>query len=385
MMRKILTFSLFLYSALGLAVATVSVESVQNTPQVLIAGTTIPYQEVQISAQFSGTVMFLAGEAGETVEKGAVLAVLNDAALQARRASALAAMQQAQSAFNNAQIQYQREILNPSINNINRNPGFGAPSLFDQFFTRQIASSLGISNPGVERFSDLFAQSSAVEEARSAWNNARAAVAEIEAQLADTRALAPFDGVILHKLVEVGDSIQMGQPLLVLADMRYLRVQVDIPVGLLAQLKIGDFLETRVEVNGGLWVKGRVAQIFPSADPKRRTVRVKLDLPQGFPGIPGLYAEVRLPDTQAPLLAEATLLAIPQSAVLQQGSLPSVYVEVAKDQFVLRVVRLGETLPAGKVVVLSGLQAGDRLAAEPLQVFAEKNLQQKPGAASHGN
>ncbi len=383
MMRNMIVFGLFFYGALALATATVSVEKVQNTPQVLIAGTTIPYQEVQIAAQFSGTVMFVAGEAGEVVKQGAVLAILNDAALQARRASALAAMQQAQAAFNNAQIQYQREILNPSINNINRSQGLGAPSLFDQFFTRQIASSLGISNPGVDRFSDLFAQSSAVEEARSAWNNARAVVAEIEAQLADTRSLAPFDGVILHKLVEVGDSIQMGQPLLVLADMRYLRVQVDIPVSLLAPIKIGDFLETRVEVNGGLLVKGRVAQIFPSADAKRRTVRVKLDLPQGFPGIPGLYAEVRLTDAQAPLLGEATLLAIPQSAVLQQGSLPSVYVEVGKDQFVLRVVRLGETLPEGKVLVLSGLQLGDRLAAEPLQVFTEKNL--PAGAASHAH
>jgi multidrug efflux pump subunit AcrA (membrane-fusion protein) len=372
-----MAFGLFLYGTMVLATPTVSVEIIQNIPQVVVAGTTIPYQETQVAAQFSGTVTFLAGEAGEAVKQGAVLAVLSDDALQARRASALAAMQQAQVVFNNALIQYQREILNPTINNINRSQGLGAPSLFDQFFTRQIASSLGISNPAVDRFSDLFAQSSAVEEARSAFNNARAVVAEIEAQLADTRSLAPYDGVILHKLVEVGDSIQAGQPLLVLADLRYLRVQVEMPVALLADLKVGDFLETRVEVNGGLMVKGRVSQIFPSADPKRRTVRVKLDLPQGFPGIPGLYAEVRLADKRIPRITEAPQLAIPKSAVLQQGSLPSVYVEVDKGKFALRVVRLGETLADGKVLVLSGLKAGDRLAADPVLQFKQQ------GAASH--
>ncbi len=124
---------------------------------------------------------------------------------------------------------------------------------------------------------------------------AQSQIEEIDAKLRDTRSFAPFDGVITRKMVEEGDTVQPGQPLLEFADLTYLQVEVDVPVRLMPGLKKGMLIPARLDV-GNVRVDVRVAQIFPSADPIRHTVTVKFDLPVNVPGGPGMYAEVMVPD-----------------------------------------------------------------------------------------
>jgi len=108
-------------------------------------------------------------------------------------------------------------------------------------------------------------------------------------------------------------------------------------------------------------VDAKVAQIFPVADPKRHTVRVKFDLPLDTPGGPGMYAEVTIPDSSVPMRTEQ---ALPTEALVWRGSLPSVFVlENGKPS--LRIVRVGYPLPDGRVSVVSGLSGGEEVILNP--------------------
>ena len=57
----------------------------------------------------------------------------------------------------------------------------------------------------------------------------QAEIRAIDAKLRDARSVAPFDGVIMKKFVEVGDTVQPGMPLLKYADVEYLQIVVDVP------------------------------------------------------------------------------------------------------------------------------------------------------------
>ncbi len=108
---------------------------------------------------------------------------------------------------------------------------------------------------------------------------AQSQIQAIDAKLRDAQSLAPFDGVIVKKYIEEGDTMQPGQPLLVFADVEYLQIMVDVPARLRPGLREGMMLDAQLDV-GSQIVPVRVAQIFPMADAQRHTVKVKFDLPQ---------------------------------------------------------------------------------------------------------
>ena len=156
-------------------------------------------------------------------------------------------------------------------------------------------------------------------------------------------------------------TVQPGQPLVEYADLTYLQVQVDVPVRLMTSLKTGLMIPVKIDV-GNVRVDGRVAQIFPTADPVRHTVTVKVDLPVGVPGGPGMYAEVMVPEEAS---NTQQVPVIPDTAVLWRGSLPAVYVAGDGGRKELRLIRLGDYVSGNQVAVLSGLRVGERIYAEP--------------------
>lgn len=344
--------------ALGQGVKTVKVEVSKAGNTVILGGTVVPYKEVTVSAQISGQIKFIAGQEGDRFKKGAKLITIDDDDLQARRQSAIAQILAAQAALNNANVQYSTELINPSMNRgQNRTSGFGMPQMFDNMFTRPFARSLGQAKPGVQRYADVQRQINVVNQARSALMSAQARLKEIDVSLRDATAIAPFDGVIVAKLVEVGDSVQPGKSMMKFAFVDFLRVQSEVPVRLVSGLKRGMFIQTKIDTGGGINVKSRVSQIFPIADKTRHTVTVKFDLPKGVPGGPGMYAELQVPD---PSNNATPKLLVPLAAVSQRGSLPSVKVLINGQQLT-RLVRLGSRDGKGNVSVLSGLKVGDEV------------------------
>ncbi len=322
---------------------------------VTLGGTVVPYQEVTLAAQLPGRVVMLAGKEGDQFDKDAVLARLDDNELRAQHQAAMSALRDAEVAMQTAGIQYNRELIAPNRGSPGQFGGMGMPTMMDQMFTRPFGNMMGMGNPYVERGADLWQQGAQIEQARNSHLRAQAQLREIGAKFRDAQSVAPFDGVITNKLVEVGDTVQPGQPLLEFADTEYLQVRVEIPARLMPGIREGMVVRAKLDV-GDRAVNARVAQIFPLADPERHTVRVKFDLPTAAPAAPGMYAEVMVPDVNAPV---RQVLVIPVAALKQRGSLPMV--EVARDEGrkELRIVRLGEYLDPYNVTVLSGLQPGD--------------------------
>ncbi|MCK5335647.1 MAG: efflux RND transporter periplasmic adaptor subunit, partial [Gammaproteobacteria bacterium] len=259
------------------------------------------------------------------------------------------------------QVQYSKEFWSPRSRDIGKMPGMGLPSMFDQFFTKPMASGMGMGNPLLDRQADLYAQGTNMGQARSQHIGALSQLREVEAKLRDSRAVAPFDAIIVKKFVEVGQTVQPGQALLKLADSNALQLQVEVPVRLVAGLRQDMIVPVILDV-GSTRIQARVAQIYPVADNSRHTVKVKFDLPDGVPGGPGMYAEVMVPDPSVPV---QNLPVIPNSAVIWRGSLPAVYIVNHKNENELRLIRLGEAIDKWNVAVLSGIRAGERLFAYP--------------------
>lgn len=189
----------------------------------------------------------------------------------------------------------------------------------------------------------------------------RSRVDEIDARLRDTRGISPFEGVVVEKLAEVGDTVQPGQALLRFADTRYLQLKVDVPARLVSALSEDMIVPAKLDV-GDTYIDVRVARIFPMADSQRHTVVVKFDLPSGVPGGPGMYAEVMIPDVNTPI---TDMPKIPKSAVIRRGSLPAVFVLNHEGLAEMRLVRLGDEIDNEYIAVLSGVLPGEQIFAFP--------------------
>ncbi len=361
----------------------ITVPSSRVGANVVLGGTVVPYKEVTLAAQIPGRIEYIAGSEGDWFKKGDLLLAINDDDLLAKRQQAMAELRNADAATRNAQVQYSRELWAPQSRSPGRLPGMGMPNLFDQMFTRQAGDVMGYGNPALERSADLYSYGSQVSQAQARMSQARSAIDEVEAKLRDARAEAPFGGVITRKLVEVGDTVQPGQPMIRYADTRYLQLQLDVPARLVSGLEIGMILPVKLDI-GDTRVDARVAQVFPIADAQRHTVTVKFDLPRDTPGGPGMYAEALLPDVNATV---RNLPVIPYAAVVWRGSLPAVFVVDAGGSTELRMVRLGEGMGSDTVAVLSGLRAGEQILVDPAPGMASdwSTGGRRPPAQGSGN
>lgn len=325
---------------------------------VILGGSVIPLKEVTLAAQMPGRIVNIAGEEGDEFSAGTELVKINDDDLLAKKSAAEAQLQSAQNAMQNAQVQYNRELWNPRVYNPRPMAGMGFPSMFDDFFNGDNSFMPGNDgNKSIERHADLVTQGTQVSAARSRITEAESGLRAINAKLRDSEAIAPFDGIIMKKMVEIGDTVQPGQPLIVFSYSKYLRIQVEVPARLMPGLSKGMVVPARLDV-GNTQVNARVAQISPIADNKQHTVTVKFDLPEGVPGGAGMYAEVMIPDVSSPTRA---LPVIPKSAISKRGSLPSVKVLDENNVPKMRLIRTGIEIGGDKIVVLSGLEPGERI------------------------
>ncbi|WP_018935417.1 efflux RND transporter periplasmic adaptor subunit [Thioalkalivibrio sp. ALJ24] len=324
-----------------------------------VSGTVIPFREVTLRAQSGGRVVSVEGEEGERFETDEKVAAISDERLQAQRQAALAEMRTTEAAIREARMHFDREVISPRSEDIGQMPGMGMPAMMDQMITRDMGQFMGFGDPTLDRTTDLFSRHIGVDQAQARWEQARARVEELDVALEETRSRAPFDGVIMHKHVEPGDTVQPGHPLLTMGYLDYLRVEAAVPVRLVRQLEVGDMVAVTLDGEDEE-IQARVSRIFPLADPHRHTVTVKFDLPQEVRAGPGMYAEVHLPGDAV----RDDRVVIPESAIIPGGALPRVAVLGDDDQVRIRTVRLGAARDGG-VVVTSGLQPGARVLSNP--------------------
>ncbi len=133
-----------------------------------------------------------------------------------------------------------------------------------------------------------------VEEAAAALEQARARLAAIREDIDHTEIRAPFAGVLEERMAEVGDFLDTGSPVAVVADLDPLIVSARI-----AQQRIGEVAKggaARVHFADGRAAEGEVRYVARTADTDTRTFRVEVAVPNPDGAIPaGLSAEVRIP------------------------------------------------------------------------------------------
>jgi len=205
-----------------------------------------------------------------------------------------------------------------------------------------------------KRVSALFQQQSVTraeyDAAQSRNRLAKGAAAEAKAMMSYVEIVAPFDGVVTKKWVDVGDLAAPGKPLISIEDPSALQLEADVPQAIASRVQGGARLAARVDdVSGEL--TGTVSEIAPTADSVSRTFRVKVDLP-GKPGLrSGQFARLAVP------VGESHSLRVPASAVVQRGQLEIVFV-VANQRAQLHLVKTGKRV-GDEMEILSGLHAGD--------------------------
>ena len=359
------------HEQLSLAIVPVKTYSIPAN-RLFVGGSVAAHKSVVLAAQMPGRIISISGEEGDRFIQGDLLVKINDDELLARRQAALAQFAAASIAANNAGVQYHRKIVSSSTSN-NAPGGMGMPGMFDQLVTNPMSDMMGTRDYGVERGADIFAARAQLDQSHQVLEQARSQIQQIDTKLRDTLSIAPFNGVIVTKNIEVGDTVQPGQTLLVYEDLEVLQIIIDVPGRLIHNLKQGQSVSARID---GMdeEVQARVSKIFPTSDPLRHTTRVKLTLPATHQVSPGNYAEVWIPVLKrgskkglkrGSKSAMQKRLLVPSSAVIERGGIPSIFVVNAQNRVELRLVRVGELLPSGQMVILYGVKENERVLDKP--------------------
>ncbi len=166
----------------------------------------------------------------------------------------------------------------------------------------------------------------------------------------------PLSGIVIDKLVQQGQYINVGEVLFNVADLSRVWVDVEIYENEFPDIRIGQKVEINSQSFPGKPFTGRISYIYPFLDPKTRTVKVRVEMPN--PGMklkPDMFvnAVIKVP------LAET--IVVPVSAVMDTGKRQVVWIESSPGIFEPRDVQVGQRTD-DKIQILSGLSQGDEVA-----------------------
>jgi Cu(I)/Ag(I) efflux system membrane fusion protein len=181
---------------------------------------------------------------------------------------------------------------------------------------------------------------------------------------------APVAGIVTEKKAVQGMRFMPGEALYQIADTSSVWVQADVFEQDIAAVSVGQKALVRINAYPGEIFAGRIAYVYPTLKAETRTVPVRIELanPKGRLK-PAMYAEVDIPVAGA-----ASVVTVPNSAVIDSGSKQVVIVQLAEGRFEPRVVKLGQR--GGEFVqVLDGVKEGEMVVSSAnFLIDAESNL-----------
>lgn len=266
---------------------------------------------------------------------------------------------------------------------------------------QQAEAQASIARTNLQRNQDLLAQNfiskSAVDQSGSNLEVAEAQVALAKAQLARMQIVAPFDGVVGLRMVNVGDYVKDGADLVNIEDLSSVWVDFRLPERFIARLKPGQGVQVTLDALPGRKYTGRIEALDSQLDANGRSVLVRAKLANAGGELrAGMYARSRVVFD-----VRENALVVPEEALVPLGDKQYIYKVVDEDgkKLARRVeARIGQRVP-GKVEVLEGMKVGDvviiagqsRLgagASVPVRVVdltrpaGDRNGAPKPGSAA---
>lgn len=275
-------------------------------------GTAQANESVTLTAKVTETVVRVNFEDGDQVEEGQLLVDLSGRA-------EVAALEEAQAAYTETLKQYERQV-------------------------------------------DLVKQGtlskSTLDSLIASRDAAKARMEAIRARLADRVIAAPFAGVLGFRQVSPGTLVTPGTAIATLDDIDPIKLDFSVPETAMASVAAGQTIRAGSAAFPQRDFSGEVKVVGSRVDPVTRAVTVRAEIanPEGILR-PGMLLTVKLE------LPMRETIAIPEIALIQVGTSQSVFTVDGEGRAQRTEVRAGAR-KAGRVEILEGLDAGDRLVTE---------------------
>lgn len=320
-------------------------------------GNIMAWQEASIGSEANGLRLAnVMANVGDVVRRGQVLAAFASDTITAELAQSHAAVAEAEAALAGATDNAQRAD--------------------------------GLKKTGALSAQQIQQYITAERSARARLEATQAAERTQQLRLAQTRVLAPDDGVISARSATVGAVLPAGQELFRLIRRGRLEWRAEVAASDLAKLKPGQV--AHLTPVGGETIAGRLRMVAPTVDIQTRNGLVYVDLPADAPARVGMFARGELE------IGTGRVMTLPQSAVLLRDGFGYV-LRIGPDSRVVQTKvsigrRLGERIEitggieaAARVVVSGGAFLGDgdlvRLVEDPAAPDGGKSVADAASAA----
>lgn len=305
-------------------VRVMEIQPIQLPLAVEVVGRLTPSREVTLAAEVGGVVAGYDVDTGDKVEKGKVLVSLDPTDYRL-------ALKEAEANFTVA-----RTRLDLAMKNYDRSKSLLPREVITQDAYDRAESEYLSAGASLERVTVL--------------------VDIAKAQLSKTRIRSPFNGHAAARMIETGQMIGAGQPLMKIIDSDPMLVRIWLPEKEYVRLDKSDPVSIVVEAFPETVITGAIDRIDITADERTNTFGVEITLDNSNLALKaGMSARVRIITATIP---DAIL--IPQSTVLYRSDREEVFIVGPDNRADLRKVLLGLSSDE-KIEVREGLSAGDQL------------------------
>ncbi len=281
---------------------------------------------VNIIPQVSNRVTEIHVDLGDTVEQGQVMAKIYDVPFRDEYEQAQAQLRQSRSTFERDSTQFARQRV---------------------LHEREAISA--------SEFDDA---RSTYEGSRAQYESARAAVTQSRENLANTEIRSPVYGVVLNRMISVGDVANTGNPAFEVANLVGYETRLHLPMQDWAEVTVGLPVEMRLSNRDGIAARGNVTRISPQLNPNTGLGEVVVSLTELTPSV----RQGVLVDSRITLITHENTIIIPRSAMIEQVE---TYIEPETNTVELRrnysaFVVQGDTIARQRELTL-GLEQGERI------------------------
>jgi membrane fusion protein (multidrug efflux system) len=309
-----------------------TVES-QTAPQLLeITGSVKPDQSAKVASDIAGRALAVMVDEGSRVKQG-------DPLIRLDTSNAQISAQQVGAQLESARAQYQMAQTDCKAAQALLDKGAITKQQFDRETTNCTA---------------------AMQNVAAIQAQAR----QVGKQITDGVVRAPFTGVVAQKLVEVGEWVAPGTPVVELIDDDPLKVDVSVPESAARAVKEGLDVELDAVAYPEQKFHAKITKVGVALNTMPRALVCEATIDPGTPLKPGMFVTVKV------TLSNQPMPVVPKTAVSQRGTTWRLWV-VVKGHLEERVVQLGPELPGGKIVIVDGVKAGDKVAAQVTDLVAD--------------
>ena len=348
-----------------------------DLPVLVATGYVVARHSSDVGVKVGGRIAHLRFEEGTRVRKGEVIAEIERADIEAQLEASRRMVAEAE-----AQLVQTNASRDEDLRTLDRQRALAKDGITTDAALTGAQASAAVAT-------------ARVRSAEAAIASARARVRIAEEAIENTNIRAPFDGVVIKKRAEVGETVspfgvagqaaREGGAIATIADLAELEVQTEVSENSVAKLVPDMPAEVKLQAYQDQVFKGRLRQIFPSADRAKAIVEVRVSILNPDVHVkPEMTASVTFQEKQAhgnrpgpdpglsPSAAPAPIVLVPKRAVAEQNGQSFVWV-VTDGSATRRPVTLGAER-IDQIEVRSGVVPGDALIVNPPAGLTDRML-----------